>query len=374
MEQTTNLPSSTVQSHASNLLQLPDRTLLCVWFGGTQEGVSDIAIYISRLSPSGSGWTSPVQVSSDETRSEQNPVLFRAPKSGTIWLFHTAQVAGNQDQAVIVIRKSKDDGQTWSAPSEPFPEKKGAFVRQPLVVLPNGTWILPIWYCRAPPGFRWVGSDDVSAVLWTKDDGETWNESVVPDSRGCVHMNIVRAPSQNEYVALFRSRWADNIYRSTSTDGINWTAPTRTTLRNPNSSIAAVTLPNGDITLVFNDTQATSQMERRQGLYDDITPLEDARQNQPSVEGKVAVWGTPRRALSVGLSSDGGQTWKYRVLEDGEGWCMSNSSKDKANKELSYPSICLKQGTDNGIHVAYTFHRQYIKYVSIDDVEAFVDG
>lgn len=388
-----DIPAATVQCHASNLLELPDGTLLCVWFGGTQEGCSDISIYLSRLEPgASSSWTKPVRVSSDPDRSEQNPVLFRDPATGTIWLFHTAQPAGNQDEAAIMARKSEDQGRTWSDPFEPFPGRRGAFIRQPIVVIPdaNGdparaTWVLPIFYCRAPPGFRWIGSDDVSAVRYTRDGGRTWDESEVPDSRGCVHMNVVALPpapaaattgQDDKYVSLFRSRWADHVYRATSKDGLTWSAPAPTALRNPNSGIGAAALPSagpGGLVLIFNDSAAAADMKRREGLYDDITPADDTRANQPAAagDGRTAIWGTPRSALSVGLSRDGGRTWKFRVLEDGDGFCMTNNSKERTNRELSYPSVSVD---GRGVHVAYTYHRQHIRHVHIDDVEAFVNG
>ncbi|KAH8658355.1 glycosyl hydrolase [Xylariales sp. PMI_506] len=368
------LPTATVQCHASNLLELPDGTLLCAWFGGTQEGTPDISIYLSRRVLGSDSWSTLVRVSSDAGRSEQNPVLFRDPSVPTdkIWLFHTAQPAGDQDQAEIVARTSVDQGVTWSDPFLPFPGKKGLFVRQPLVVLPNGTWVLPVWYCRAPPGFRWNGTDDVSAVLYSSDGGETWNEKAVPESRGCVHMNIVPLHGDAGYVSFFRSRWADNVYRSTSTDGVTWTAPVKTDLPNPNSGIGAAALSNGDLVIIFNDSSATVGMKRREGLYDDIAPEDDTRSNQPEVDGKSAVWGTPRKALSVGLSKDQGKKWAYKVLEDGDGFCMTNNSVQKTNRELSYPSIVVDNDDPRGAHIAYTFHRQYIKYVYIEDVEKFV--
>lgn len=38
------IPASTPQVHASNLLRLPSGDLLCAWFGGSQEGLSDICV------------------------------------------------------------------------------------------------------------------------------------------------------------------------------------------------------------------------------------------------------------------------------------------------------------------------------------------
>ncbi|KAF5586144.1 neuraminidase (sialidase) [Fusarium subglutinans] len=164
--QTIPVPSATVQSHASNLLQLPDKTVLCTWFGGSQEGLPDISIWLSRLEPGSPSWTSPQKISFDENRSCQNPVLFRAPHNGDIWLLHTSQDAGNQDGAYILKRTSPDQGRTWSEASRLLPNVTGIFIRQPIVINGSGTWILPVFYCRTEPGHRWIGSDDISGVLY----------------------------------------------------------------------------------------------------------------------------------------------------------------------------------------------------------------
>ncbi|KPM46367.1 hypothetical protein AK830_g142 [Neonectria ditissima] len=370
---TAALPTTTIQSHASNLLQLPNKTLLCAWFGGSQEGLPDISIWLARQEPGSSRtWSAPQKMSSDTNRSCQNPVLFRAPKTGDIWLFHTSQDAGNQDGAVVMARTSSDEGVTWSALRYPLGDRTGVFVRQPLVVLRDGTWVLPVFYCRSSSGQRWVGHNDVSAVFYSRDDGKTWMENIVPESVGAVHMQIIPSDEgKSDYIAFYRSRWADSIYRSTSPDGLNWSPPKPTALPNPNSGICAARLPSGNIALVFNRSASEPHLARREGLYDDITPEDDKRPNQASVNGKVAVWGTPRKALTVGISSDEGVTWNERVLEDGDGFCMTNDSREKTNRELSYPCILAEQ--DASVHISFTFHRQYIKYVRISDVEKWVD-
>ena len=55
------LPSPCVQAHAANLMPLPNGDLGCVWFGGTQEGKSDISIYFSRLPTASGSWSEPIQ-------------------------------------------------------------------------------------------------------------------------------------------------------------------------------------------------------------------------------------------------------------------------------------------------------------------------
>lgn len=90
------LPTDCVQNHAVNLLELDNGDVLCVWFGGTQEGIPDISIYMSRLKRGSNKWTEAVKLSNDPARSEQNPVLFQE-ENGKLWLLYTAQLSGNQD-------------------------------------------------------------------------------------------------------------------------------------------------------------------------------------------------------------------------------------------------------------------------------------
>ncbi|WP_226099311.1 exo-alpha-sialidase [Dickeya oryzae] len=359
------IPSECPQNHASNLLHLPNGDVLCVWFGGTQEGVSDISIYLSRLVNGSGQWTPAVKLSDDPTRSEQNPVLFLAP-DGILWLLYTAQKSGNQDTAIVRYRQSLDQGYTWGEIGVLL-EQPGTFIRQPITVLPNGDWLLPVFYCRVQPGEKWVGNDDISAVKISSDRGQTWRESVVPNSTGCVHMNITLL-EDGTLLALFRSRWADFIYRSHSTDGgETWSEPEATSLPNNNSSIQVTTLDNGHLALVFNAMNADGATERRLSLYDEIEDEEESDAKMPEIAtGRSAFWGAPRAPMTLAISEDGGKTWPWqRNLEVGDGYCMTNNSTEKRNREFSYPSI--KQGPDGKLHIAFTYFRQAIKYVCVSE-------
>ncbi|WP_172730738.1 sialidase family protein [Pluralibacter gergoviae] len=358
---TAMLPSGCPQNHAANLLPLPDGSLMCVWFGGTQEGIADISVWSSRLAPGSDRWSDAVKLSDDPTRSEQNPVLFLAPDS-TLWLLWTAQISGNQDTAIVRYRQSKDLGKSWGEIATLL-DKPGTFIRQPITVLDNGNWLLPVFYCRIQPGEKWVGNDDISAVKISSDDGKTWRDVEVPGSLGCVHMNITPL-KDGRLVALFRSRWADNIYYSQSVDsGETWSVPEPTCLPNNNSSIQVTTLESGELALVFNHMSAAGASERRLSLYDEIDDG-DGRKEPEIKEGLTAFWGAPRAPMTVAISPDGGITWPWqRHLDEGDGYCMTNNSQEKLNREFSYPTI--KQGTEGELHIAYTYFRQAIKYVRV---------
>jgi len=369
-----DIPAPCIQNHAANLMPLADGDLGCVWFGGTQEGIADISIYFSRLARDAAAWSTPVKLSDDPTRSEQNPILFPAP-DGKLWLIYTAQKSGNQDTAIVRYRISEDNGISWGPIGTLF-EKAGTFVRQPVVVLDNGDWLIPVFYCRTNPGDKWVGNNDISAVMISSDQGAHWREVEVPDSVGCVHMNIEKM-ADGSLLALFRSRWADHVYSSRSVDnGRSWSAPQPTELPNNNSSIQYTRLANGHLAIVYNDISSAQATERRVSLYDEIEDEGDAPgapQVAPAAasEGRTAFWGTPRAPMTLAISEDSGKTWPYkRNLEVGDGYCMSNNSEKKVNREFSYPSI--KQTPDGFIHIAYTYWRQKIKYVRV--TEDWVNG
>jgi predicted neuraminidase len=360
-----DLPAPCVQSHAANLMVLKNRDLGCVWFGGTQEGLSDISVWFSRLPHGSSQWTTPTKLSDDPTRSEQNPILFPAP-DGRLWLLHTAQKSGNQDTALVRYRVSEDNGVTWGRTAQLF-DAQGVFVRQPVVVLDNGDWLLGVFHCRTEPGVKWVGNNDDSAVRISTDRGKSWFEVAVPNSTGCVHMSIVKGT--RGLLAFFRSRWADNVYISRSSDnGRTWSKPEPTILPNNNSSIQVTRLANGHLAIVYNDISAAQATERRESLYDEIEDEDDSATEAPTATatGRTAFWGTPRAPMTVAISADDGKTWPWkRNLEVGDGYCMTNNSSDQRNREYSYPSIL--QTADGMIHIAYTVFRQKIRYVRVSE-------
>ena len=105
-------------AHAPAMVELPNGDLLCCWFAGTYEGSADVHIVCSRLPKDGQAWLPPVDISSDPTRSEQNPSLFYGPDSA-VWAMYTAQLDRQEGKdnmqftSVVRCQKSTDGGLTW---------------------------------------------------------------------------------------------------------------------------------------------------------------------------------------------------------------------------------------------------------------------
>ena len=320
-------------SHAANLLMLKSGDLLCVWFSGSREGDSDVGIMMARLPKGSKQWSEPQRIDHHPGESYQNPVLFQAP-DGALWLIHTTQPAGQgQANAKVLVTKSADDGKTWTTPAVLF-DQPGAFVRQPLVTMSNGDWMLPMYFTPSR-GITKGAETNYSVIKISGDQGTNWKDCAIPDSNGYVQPNVVRLQN-GHYLAFFRSRYADYIYKSTSYDDCTWTAPQKTQLPNNNSSIQVAKLTNGHLVIAFNNVRAV------------VT------------KGKPQTG--PRKPLSVALSEDGGETWGWvRDLETG----IPRAGDESRREEYSYPSIL--QAADGKINVAYTYRRFTIKIVRFDE-------
>lgn len=333
------LPTLFASSHASNLLLLKNGDLLCFWFSGSQEGQSNVGIVVSRLPKGSMTWQKTILIDQDPAKSYQNPVPYQAV-NGDVWLIHTAQSAGKgQADSQVLKVVSKDNGKTWDKPSVLF-DKAGSYTRQRIVTGDHGELLLPLYYSTSS-GITNGADTNYSVVKVSTDAGANWKECVVPQSDGMVQMSIVKlAPAK--YVAFYRSRFADKIHRSTSTDGCKWTAPKPTPLPNNNASIQATGLSDKSIAMVFNNTSG----------------------HKP---GHVPQTGE-RVPVSIALSSDAGETWKY--VRDMETKGSYPTAGTKEREEYSYPAIL--QLPDGKIVASYTYRRIGIKTVLMD--KAWIKG
>jgi len=293
--------------HASTIAETRDGRLLAAWFGGTDEGDSDVGVWVSRLEKA--GWSKPVEVANGIMSPQKrfpcwNPVLFQ-PKKGPVVLFFKVGPSPSQWWGEMVA--SKDNGKTWQNRRRLDPQVVGPIKDKP-VQLRDGRILCP------------SSSENAGWRIHLEVTKDLQNWTVIgplndPAKIGAIQPTILQYPG-GQLQMLCRTRGTGFIFQCWSADGgRTWGELTATELPNPNSGIDAVTLRDGRQLLVFNNTPKS------------------------------------RTPLNVALSSDGRQ-WKVALtLEDQPG-------------EYSYPAVI--QTKDGCVHVTYTYLRKSIKHVVLD--------
>lgn len=316
-----NAPGTpTPNCHASTVLPLDNGEVLASWFGGTEEGKSDVVIWVAKKS--NDKWGEPVRICAQEDVAHWNPVLFKK-KDGTVCLYFKVGVTIKLVWKTFVVY-SKDNGETWSEAKElvegDISGGRGP-VKNKSIYISNGDILAPASHEPKPKWFAFV---DIS-----KDDGETWEASeYVPNKTDDDSLLNLIQPTlwesePGKIHMLLRSN-LDYIYRSDSNDyGRTWSNAYSTGLYNPNSGIDAVKMDNGTIMLLYNPTQNN--------------------------------WGH-RTPLNLSYSTDNGKTWTLlKTLEDVE------AGKEE-EAEFSYPAITA---LGNKLYMTYTYNRLSIAYWEI---------
>ena len=147
----------------------------------------------------------------------------------------------------------------------------------------HGEWLFPTEIV-ASPDIITHAQNDRTIVKISANSGKSWSDCEVPGSGGLVQMDIVPL-AEEHFIAFFRSRYADWVYKSDSTDGCHWGVPVASQLPNNNSSIQVARLKDEHLVIAFNNTQATTT------------------RGEPRT--------APRNILSVALSVDDGKTWPW---------------------------------------------------------------
>ncbi|MBI5086873.1 MAG: exo-alpha-sialidase [Acidobacteria bacterium] len=292
--------------HASTVTEAANGDLLVAWYGGSYESSDDQALFLARRKNGERNWNPPHALIRDSLQPPGNAVVFRDGLN-RIWIVWGRMEAsrplrqgGGWSLCRLMYRVSEDHGETWSA-DRVFQEGLGALPRNVPILLPDRSLLLP------------MSASGGSYFLKTADNGKTWTRSNIIDGGG---QPTVALRQDGSLLTLMRK--SPRIPQSESRDGgLTWTAPTLTSLPNPNAGIAMTHLRNGHFVLVFNDSEAA------------------------------------RTPLSVARSVDGGKTWERPLaLETNPG-------------EYSYPSVI--QSADGKIHITYTFRRLGIKHVEMDE-------
>lgn len=312
-------------AHASTVVELRNGDLLAAWFGGTDEGSPDVAIWGSRKSAS--GWSAPVELAREPKIATFNPVLFHT-NDGVLWLYY--KFGPHPERWTAGRRFSTDEGKTWS-PIEHLPAGLYGPIRAKPLVLADGTIVSGTSVESYRSWAVWIERSADGGKTWTKFGPITVQPgSVVPPSNarpsagtpsewsqteGIIQPSVVSLGGKKLRLYARSTSRTGKICISDSNDaGVTWTQARPIDVPNPNSGIDAISLRDGRVVLVYNNTPRG------------------------------------RTPLNLAVSSDGEQFRMFKTLEDQPG-------------EYSYPSMI--QGRNGDLHITWTWNRKKIKYTRI---------
>jgi predicted neuraminidase len=301
--------------HASTITLAANGDLLVAWYGGSYESSDDEQLLFARRRKGQREWDKPQSLLRNLKEPVGNAVIFTTP-DGKVWIIW-ARMESSQpmrahtgwDQTSLFFRVSDDHGYTWSK-DEKFPmDTTGWLPRNLAVRLKDGTTVVPLSDER--------NNNDVSFVVLTKDNGQSWVRSnSMPNAETQGEQPAVAQRRDGSLLAFLRTR--PRLLQTESVDGgMTWSPAKPTDFKNPDAAISLSTLRNGNLLLVWNN------LER--GRYQ----------------------------LHIARSTDDGKTWSEpQLLESNPG-------------EFSYPAIM--QAPDGKIHVTYTYRRYSIKHLEFTE-------
>jgi predicted neuraminidase len=299
------------ENHASTIAEMPNGDFLSTWFGGSHEGMPDVAIWSARMKKGSAEWSDPVKIIDDPEHAEGNSVLFTGD-DGKVLLFYVVKFDQRWDAweaSKIYERTSDDNGYSWSEPRV-LADKTGWMIRNNIVRLPGGRFLLPTYTEISRESLGWISGDGF----------RTWEEFKVPVTEPANSQPAMAYLGGTRLIMAAR-HWGipGNIWMSFSDDlGKTWLAPRKTRFKNPDSGINMIALKSGALILAYNDN----------------------------------AW--VRTPLCVSMSEDGGRTWPYK------------KSLEKASAEFSYPFLI--QSADGHIHLTYTSDgRKFIKHAEFNE-------
>lgn len=320
----------TTSAHSSAICALPSGDVFAVWYGGSREGATDVALFTSRLSAGSGQWAAPVTavdraMAEDEldrvVKKVGNAVIF-SDQSGLLWMVYVSVSVGGWSGSALNVKTSRDEGRTWSESRRltlnPF-LNVSSLVRNKPIFARDGRIGLPVYHEFALkfPQMLWLTPGADGGV-------EEYRIRNLSTETGLIQPTLV-ALDQDRVLMMLRDRGDGRRLHTAYSDdnGWTWSAAAATGLPNPDSAVDALRLRDGRVLLVYNHAASS------------------------------------RDNLRLAVSADDGRTWRPGPMIEAQ-----------RSREFSYPH--LVEDRRGRIHLTYTWQRERIKHVEFN--VAWLDG
>ncbi len=370
-EQELIFPTEKWHDHSSSLVELPNGDLLLAWYHGSGEGgADDVRILGARRNKGETKWSRPFAMIDTPDLPDLNPVLFLDPRN-VLWLFWSTYM-DNSIKGVLIKFCTSRDYERSAAPIWDWQDVIHVRPRNFEVLysqLQDSIEIVRKEHIEQNPKLRRIMNEQQTAIkdkllrrlgwmtrttpimisgnrlmlgiyhdlfacglaAFTEDCGKTWqfSEPILDVFLGLLQPAFAKRKDGTVVAFLRDNGYPKQIRMTESYDaGNSWGKAKLMDIPNPGSSVHCLVLKNNHWLLICND-------------------LKEGRQR-----------------LTIYLSEDEGQTWKWRrVLED----------LGPHGGELSYPTFI--QGRDGTIHGVYSYQtpipskerNESIRYVHLDE-------
>jgi predicted neuraminidase len=353
-----------IATHAASLIELNDGRIRAFWFAGSSEGAQDVEIRTAIFD--GKRWSEEQSVINREQTQQAlsryvkklgNPVSARAA-DGSLWLYYVTVSLGGWAGSSITAMNSHDEGATWSAPqrliTSPFINISTLIKGAPFAYS-DGTIGLPIYH-------EFLGK--FGELLHLSLNGEVLDKQRLSSGKLGIQP-IVLVQSDKQATVLMRHVSAPPkrvIAIQTDDGGEHWSAPSKTTLANPDAAIAGVALADGKILVALNNletgrnTLSLLVSADRGVTWQSIYQLEDQQKN-----GFVSLdsFAQTNQQLAKQTEATIGDANSYAQSAQ-----RNKCEAQQCDFEFSYPYLIQTHSGD--FHLVYTWNRSFIKHVSFN--------